>query len=103
MASGVLVFGEATEDGRLAPVVAELLGAGSRLGTPVVCALLGSGVEPLAQECVARGADKVIVVDDSILLGTLGFRKQMKRYTRGYTRQLPRTTPVAAIIPKPAE
>ncbi len=69
MASGVLVFGEATEDGRLAPVVAELLGAGSRLGKPVVCALLGSGVEPLAQECVALGADKVIVVDDSILSG----------------------------------
>lgn len=67
MATGVLVFGEATEEGKLAPVVAELLAAGSRLGKPVVCALLGSGVESLAQECVAQGADKVIVVDDPIL------------------------------------
>jgi len=67
MASGVLVFGEATEDGRLASVVPELLAAGSRLGGPVVCALLGSGVEPLTQECVAYGADRVIVVDDPLL------------------------------------
>ena len=67
MASGVLVFGEATEDGKLSPVAAELLGAGTRLGGPVTCALLGSGVEPLAQECVAFGAGKVIVVDDPLL------------------------------------
>jgi len=67
MASGVLVFGEATEDGRLASIVSELLGAGTRLGGPVVCALLGSGVEPLAREGVAYGANKVIVVDDPLL------------------------------------
>ncbi len=67
MASGVLVIGEATEEGKLAPVVPELLGAASRLGGPVTCALLGSGVEGLAQECVASGAAKVIVVDDPLL------------------------------------
>lgn len=67
MANGVLVFGERTEDGKLAPVTAELLGAGTRLGGPVTCALLGTGVEPLAQECVAFGAGKVIVVDDALL------------------------------------
>ena len=67
MPSGVLVFGEATEDGQLAPVTGELLGAAKSLGGPVTCALLGGGVEGLAQGCVALGADKVIVVDDPLL------------------------------------
>jgi len=67
MASGVLVFGEATEDGRLAPVTGDLLGAAKSLGGPATCVLLGAGVEGLAQECAALGADKVIVVDDPVL------------------------------------
>ena len=67
MASGVLVLGEATDDGKLNPVVSELIGAGTRLGGPVTCALLGAGVEGLARECIAFGADKVIVVDDPLL------------------------------------
>jgi len=67
MPNGVLVIGEATEDGKLNPVVPELIGVGTRLGGPVTCALLGSGVEGLAQDCVAFGAAKVIVVDDPIL------------------------------------
>ena len=67
MASGTLVIGEATEDGKLNPVVPELIGIGRRLGGPVTVALLGSGVEGLAQEAAAFGASKVIVVDDAIL------------------------------------
>ncbi|MFQ5880660.1 MAG: electron transfer flavoprotein subunit alpha/FixB family protein, partial [Dehalococcoidia bacterium] len=71
MANGVLVFGEATEDKRLAGVTAEVLGAARRLaetaGGPVTCALLGLGVEGLAKEVVAFGADKAIVVHDPLL------------------------------------
>src|SRR3990170_3188148 len=67
MASGTLVIGEATEDGKLNPVIPELIGIGSRLAAPVTVALLGSGVEALAPECGAFGASKVIVVDDAIL------------------------------------
>src|SRR2546426_6599226 len=67
MASGTLVMGEATEDGKLNPVVPELIGIGSRLGGRVTVALLGSGVEGLAREAAAFGASKVIVVDDAIL------------------------------------
>src|SRR5439155_21346808 len=67
MASGTLVMGEATEDGKLNPVVPELIGIGSRLGGRVTVALLGSGVEGLAREAGAFGASKVIVVDDAIL------------------------------------
>src|SRR6059058_1009669 len=67
MASGVLVIGEATEDGKLNPVVPELIGIGSRLGGPVTVALLGLGVEGVAQEVGAFGASKVFVVDDAIL------------------------------------
>jgi electron transfer flavoprotein alpha subunit len=67
MPSGILVFGEATEDGKLNPVTAELIATGTRLGGSVTCALPGSGVEALAQECVAAGANKVIVVDDPAL------------------------------------
>src|SRR2546430_15645228 len=67
MASGTLVVGKATEDGKLNPVVPELIGIGSRLGGRVTVALLGSGVEGLAREAAAFGASKVIVVDDAIL------------------------------------
>jgi electron transfer flavoprotein alpha subunit len=67
MPSGTLVIGEATEDGKLNPVVPELIGIGCRLAAPVTVALLGSGVEGLALECGAFGAGKVIVVDDAIL------------------------------------
>lgn len=67
MANGVLVFGEATDDGALNPVTADLIAVATSLGGPVTCVLPGSGVEGFAQECVAAGADKVIVVDDEIL------------------------------------
>jgi electron transfer flavoprotein alpha subunit len=67
MASGTLVIGEATEDGKLNPVVPELIGIGSRLGGAVTVAILGSGVEGLAGEAGAFGANKVIVVDDAVL------------------------------------
>jgi electron transfer flavoprotein alpha subunit len=67
MPNGILVFGEATEEGKLNPVTAELIATGTRLGGPVTCALPGSGVEGLAQQCVAAGANKVIVVDDPAL------------------------------------
>ncbi len=70
MAKGILVFGEVTEDKRLAGIAGELLGAARRLGGadgPVTCALLGQGIEALAQEAIALGADKVIVVDDALL------------------------------------
>ena len=67
MPAGTLVIGEATEEGKLNPVVPELIGIGSRLGGPVTVALLGSGVEGLAGEAGAFGANKVIVVDDAIL------------------------------------
>jgi electron transfer flavoprotein alpha subunit len=67
MPSGTLVFGEATEDGALAPVTGELLAAAKSLGGSITCALLGAGVESLAQECAALGADKVVVVDDPAL------------------------------------
>lgn len=63
----VLVFAEATEEKKLSPVTAELVAAGVGLGGPVTCALLGSGVEGLAQECVAAGAGRVVVVDDPVL------------------------------------
>lgn len=69
--SGVLVFGEAAEGGGLAAISLELLGAarrlGGQLGQPVQAAILGQGVESLAQELISGGADKVYVVDDALL------------------------------------
>jgi len=69
--SGVLVFGEAAEGAGLAAISLELLGAarrlGDQLGQPVRAAILGKGVESLAQELIAGGAEKVYVVDDALL------------------------------------
>ncbi|HUF52602.1 MAG TPA: electron transfer flavoprotein subunit alpha/FixB family protein [Dehalococcoidia bacterium] len=67
MPNGVLIFGEANEDGSLAGITAELSGAATALGGPVTCALLGSGVEAVASQAGSYGANKVIVVDASIL------------------------------------
>ena len=67
MPNGVLILGEATEDGQLAGITAELSGGAAALGGPVTCALLGSGVEGVAEEAGQYGAEKVIVVDDPIL------------------------------------
>jgi len=67
---GVMVFGEAKES-KLASITTELLGGGrklaSDLGQELSAVLVGSGISSLAQEAIAFGADKVYVVDDSLL------------------------------------
>jgi electron transfer flavoprotein alpha subunit len=66
--SGVLIVAEQA-DGSLASISLELLGAGRRLaeatGEPVIAALVGS--EGPARELLARGADRVIVLDHPAL------------------------------------
>lgn len=63
---GVWVFAEQRK-GAVQPVVFELLAKArelaDKLGVPVSCVLLGSGVTDRAIELVHRGADKVYVVD----------------------------------------
>jgi electron transfer flavoprotein alpha subunit len=67
---GVLVCGDINE-GKLAAITAEMLGAGKKLadklGEPLSAVLLGSGIKGLAAEAIAFGADKVFVVDDANL------------------------------------
>jgi electron transfer flavoprotein alpha subunit len=67
MPNGVLVIGEPIAEGKLHPVVGELVGAATRLGGPVTVAVLGSGIDGLGEQAGAYGANKVILVDDSIL------------------------------------
>ncbi len=66
MAQGVLVFVETTPGGLVA-IAREMLGAGRRLadalGEPLMAAVLGSGVQEVAQETVYHGADTVYVAD----------------------------------------
>jgi len=66
----VWVFAE-QEEGKLADIVFELLGKArelaDKLGVKVGAALLGSGVESLAQPLFAGGADVVHLVDDPAL------------------------------------
>jgi len=68
--SGVWVFAE-QRDGKIMPVVLELLGEGKKLAKEVGCelcaVLLGDGVEALAKELFAYGADKVYLADDKEL------------------------------------
>ncbi len=67
---GVMVYGEVT-DGKLAATTTELLGGGRKLaddlGQELSAVLIGSGISNIAQEAIAFGADKVYVVDDSLL------------------------------------
>src|SRR4051812_46399565 len=64
---GVLVVAE-TIDGALAPISAELVGAGQRLandlGTSLTAALLGSGLDKAAAELAALGPARVLTADD---------------------------------------
>ncbi len=70
MANGILVAAEVS-GGAVAPISLEVLGAARRLadqnGEPVQAAVIGSGVEGLAKELIAHGADKVFVVDEPAL------------------------------------
>ena len=70
MSRDVYVFAE-QRDGELQKVGIELVGKARELaddlGQQVVAVLLGSGVKDKAQELIACGADKVVVVDDVML------------------------------------
>ncbi|MDP1808019.1 MAG: electron transfer flavoprotein subunit alpha/FixB family protein [Actinomycetota bacterium] len=59
------------ESGLINPVGFELLGEGRRLaddlGDKLVAVILGRDVDELAGDVFARGADKVIIVDDPVL------------------------------------
>ena len=70
--SGVWVFAEQRQ-GRLADVAFELLGEGRQLAEtvrqPLVAVLLGHGVEHLAGELFAFGADRVYLADHEALGG----------------------------------
>lgn len=67
---GVWVFAEQREN-KLMPTVFELLGEGRKLadtiGVELSALLLGSGVEALADELGAYGADRVILAENALL------------------------------------
>jgi electron transfer flavoprotein alpha subunit len=68
---GVWVFVE-QQDGVAASVSWELLGVGrtlaEELGVELSALVLGEGMEPLAKEAFAYGADRVYLIDDPVLL-----------------------------------
>ncbi|KMY65975.1 electron transfer flavoprotein subunit alpha [Desulfocarbo indianensis] len=77
---GVWVFAE-TQEGKLLPVSRELMGEGGRLaaelGQDLCAVLVGSGLEPLADELASLGAKKVFLADDPRLAAyaTLAFTR----------------------------
>ena len=70
MANGIMVIAEVS-GGAVVPITLEALGAARRVavqnGEPVQAALIGAGVEGLAKDLIAHGADQVFVVDDAAL------------------------------------
>ena len=67
---GVMIFIEVTE-GKLANIAKELLGAGRKLANDLSeelsALVIGNGLENIAAEAIAFGADKVYVVDAPLL------------------------------------
>ncbi len=65
--SGVWVWGEIEPCGRLSPVVFELLNIGRKLAGKRRCELglviVGHNIAHLAEEAIARGADRVFLID----------------------------------------
>ena len=84
---GVMVFAE-QRGGELKKVTIELLGRGrglaDDLGVELSAALLGHNVEGLAKELIARGADKVYLIQDPRLenFNTGGYAKAMSKLIR---------------------
>lgn len=68
--TGILVHCEIT-GGKLAPIAAELMGAGNRLaselGQELSAVLIGDGVGEAAREAIEYGAGKVYIADDPSL------------------------------------
>ena len=63
-ADSILVLLETTPNGELATSAAGLLGAASRIGTPVALAVVAPGrAQALAEQAAAAGAAKVLVVE----------------------------------------
>ena len=71
--ASILVFGESAPGGGPASITAELLGAATRLNAAlggdggVACALIGAGLDALAQAAIAAGADTVYTAQDDAL------------------------------------
>ncbi|MEE8204534.1 MAG: electron transfer flavoprotein subunit alpha/FixB family protein [Dehalococcoidales bacterium] len=67
---GVMVYAEASQD-KLSSLTTELLGIGRKLADelaePLCAVLCGSGINKLAQQAIAYGADRVYLVDDPLL------------------------------------
>lgn len=87
MAAGVLVFAEVA-DGALSSTAKEMLGVGQQLaqalGEPLMAAVLGSGVQSVAQEAIAHGAAKVYVAEAGALAQyqTLSYTAAMAEVAR---------------------
>lgn len=66
----IWVFAEQRQ-GKITPVVIELLGEGRKLadvkGVGLHAILLGKDIEPLSKELIAYGAEKVYIADDNLL------------------------------------
>ncbi len=81
---GVMVFAE-QRGGEIKKVTIELLGRGrglaDDLGVELSAALMGHNVEGLAKDLIARGADKVYVINDAKLenYNTGGYTKAMSK------------------------
>jgi electron transfer flavoprotein alpha subunit len=69
-ADSILVLLETTPNGELATSAAGLLGAASRIGTPVALAVVAAGqAQAVAEQAAATGAGRVLVVEtDSMQL-----------------------------------
>lgn len=63
-ADSILVLLETTPNGELATSAAGLLGAASRIGTPVALVVVASGeAQALAEQAAATGSERVLVVE----------------------------------------
>ena len=68
---GIWVYAE-QRHGEISPVVFELLNEAGvlakKLGVPLSAVLIGSNIQPRAQELIEHGADKVYVFDDPLFI-----------------------------------
>ncbi|MFH1646966.1 MAG: electron transfer flavoprotein subunit alpha/FixB family protein [Chloroflexota bacterium] len=90
---GVMVYAESA-DGKLASIATEMLGCGRKLaasiGQELSAVVVGGGVAAVAPEAIAFGADKVYVVEDTLLkdYSTDGYVSVMEKVVKQVSPQV---------------
>ena len=93
----ILVLGE-LEGGRLDPITGEMVAAARGLQGDIGVALLGNGLDAVADEAIAFGADKVILAHNPLLA-----EPTVDAHVAAFEQVCRQTAPTVVLVGRPSE